>query len=146
MRHLRQTRFDLIAEILVVGLDEPGLVKRADPVRFISTGKPEFAPVSRNIGIRQAESDLLVFMDSDCVATPNWLQELVVCHNAKRSVIAGSVSLQTEDYKSLCYNLALFPDMLPTSPGGTRASVPSLNLLIARNVGSGDEQASRLPE
>lgn len=129
-----QTSFDQIAEILVVGLDELGLVRERDPARFISTGKPVWAPVSRNIGIRNARGEVLAFIDADCVATTTWLENLLACHACGRPVVAGSVSLRTEGYRSLCYNLALFPDTLVTSPAGLRPSVSSLNLLVAREV------------
>jgi len=129
-----QTSFDRIAEILVVGLDAPGLVTERGPVKFISTGKPVFSPVSRNIGIRHARGDLLVFLDADCVPTPIWLERLLACQACGRHVVAGSVSLRTEDYRCLCYNLALFSDTLVTSPAGMRPSVSSLNLLVAREV------------
>jgi GT2 family glycosyltransferase len=129
-----QTCLDQIVEILVVGLDELGLVKEQGPVTFTSTGKAVLAPVSRNIGIRRARGDILVFLDADCVATPTWLEKLLACQSDGRPVVAGSVSLQTEDYRSLCYNLGLFPDTLVTSPAGPRTSVSSLNLLVTREV------------
>jgi GT2 family glycosyltransferase len=68
------------------------------------------------------------------VATPAWLENLLACQARGRPVVAGSVSLQTEGYRSLCYNLALFPDTLATSPAGLRPSVSSLNLLVTRDV------------
>src|SRR5260370_37947542 len=33
--------------------------------------------ISRNSGAEQAHTELLAFIDSDCVATPGWLRELV---------------------------------------------------------------------
>ena len=45
---LSQTAVQHIAEILVVGLDQTGLVVENEPVRFISTGTPVSAPVARN--------------------------------------------------------------------------------------------------
>jgi glycosyltransferase involved in cell wall biosynthesis len=129
-----QTCFNYISEILVIGLDELGLVRERGPVTFISTGKPIIAPVSRNIGIRRARGDLLVFIDADCVATPTWLEKLLACQARGRPVVAGSVSLQTEGYRSLCYNLGMFSDTLVTSPAGLRPSVSSLNLLVTKEV------------
>lgn len=131
---LEQTCAVQIAEILVVGLDEPGLVRERGPVRFISTGEPVWAPVSRNIGIEQAVGDMLAFVDSDCVALPTWLEELLACVDRGMSVVSGGVSLRADDYRRLAYNLALFSGMLATSRAGRRQSVPSLNLLMSREV------------
>lgn len=131
---LGQTCVDRIAEIWVVGVDEPGLIHERGPIQFISTGQPVISPISRNIGIQHAQSDWLVFVDSDCVPARDWLEKLLVCLANGKPVVAGSVSLKTLDYLSLCYNLALFSDTLALSPAGPRSSVPSLNLAIARQV------------
>jgi GT2 family glycosyltransferase len=131
---LGQTRSGQVIEILVIGQDEPGLVRERGPIRFIRTEGAVVAPVSRNIGIRSATGDLLGFVDSDCVVTATWLERLLAHQSAGKLVVSGGVSLQTEGYRSLCYNLGLFSDMLVTSPAGVRASVPSLNLLVAREV------------
>lgn len=131
---LGQTYADQIAEIWVVGLDEPGLIQKREPIHFISTGKPVNAAIARNIGIQHAQSNWLIFVDSDCVATCNWLPNLIGCLASNKPVVAGSVSLKTQNYLSLCYNLALFSDTLALSPSGYRLSVPSLNLAATRQV------------
>ena len=129
-----QSCFDRITEILVVGLDGPGLVMERAPVRFLDTGVPVDPPVARNIGIRHASGDLLAFIDSDCVATPMWLECLLACRVQGHAVVAGGVALETEGYRSLCYNLGSFPDTLVASPAGSRDSVSALNLLVAREI------------
>jgi GT2 family glycosyltransferase len=131
---LGQSCVDRIVEILVIGRDEPGLVRERGPIRFIDTEKPVISPVSRNMGIRRATGDIMIFVDADSVPASTWLEKLLACQAAGRSVVSGGVSLQTEDYQSLCYNLGLFSNMLVTSPSGSRASVPSLNLLVTREV------------
>lgn len=131
---LAQTRRDRIAEILVVGMDRPGLVPSEDLVQFVSTSQPVYASTARNIGIRRAVGDGMVFLDSDCVATPDWLERLLACHARGHPVVSGSVALETEDYVSLCYNLSLFSDVLTLSPAGERDSVPSLSLSVTREV------------
>jgi len=131
---LAQTWRDRIAEVLVVGLDGPGLVQGQDFVQFVSTGEPVYASTARNIGIRRATGDAIAFLDSDCIAEPSWLERLLSCYACGHPVVAGSVVLATEDYRSLCYNVALFSDTLALSTAGERQGVPSLNLLVGREV------------
>ena len=98
---LAQTVFDRIAEILVIGMDEPGLVGEAQAVRFISTRIPVTAPVGRNIGLRAAMGTLFVFIDADCIAEPTWLATLLAAHEEGGLVVGGSVSLEGSSYWQL---------------------------------------------
>jgi len=144
---LAQTAFDHIVEILVIGLDEPGLVIERDTVRFISTGLPVTAPVARNIGIRQAQGTIFAFIDADCIAEPDWLETLLSAQQKGHPVVGGSVSLQVDNYWQLCYNLTMFHEFLTDAPGGERQNFGTLNLCVARGmvdrVGLFDEHLAR---
>src|SRR5512136_1812079 len=75
---LRVQAFDLTtAEILVVGLDEHPSVMEDDFIRFVSTERPVIQAVARNLGARQAQGDILAFIDADCVALPGWLHTIM---------------------------------------------------------------------
>jgi len=45
----------------------------------------------RNIGIRAAEGNIIVFIDSDCTLTHNWLVELLKPFEDKEQVVSGIV-------------------------------------------------------
>jgi mycofactocin system glycosyltransferase len=47
------------------------------PVRLIKLQKNRQASFCRNLGARHAEGEILAFIDSDCLADPQWLRELV---------------------------------------------------------------------
>ncbi len=129
-----QSAFDRIKEILVIGVDEPGLVVETCPVQFISTQEAVSAPVARNIGIRRATGDYLAFIDADCIAEPSWLASLLGASDPSHQVIGGSVRLSPVPFLRLCYNLTMFHDFLPGLPPGTRSNLGTLNLLISRQV------------
>jgi glycosyltransferase involved in cell wall biosynthesis len=131
---LEQTAFDRVREILVIGIDEPGLVVERDPVRIIPTERPVTAPVARNMGIREAQGDILAFIDADCVADPTWLEALLDAWEAGHLIVGGSVALDGGSYWQLCYNLTMFHEFLPTLPPGTRANLGTLNLCVDRQV------------
>lgn len=48
---------------------------------------------ARNRGARDAEGDLLVFLDADCVPTPGWLRSLLEAHERGETVVGGSLEL-----------------------------------------------------
>jgi mycofactocin system glycosyltransferase len=47
------------------------------PVQFIALKERRQASFCRNLGAQKARGDILAFLDSDCVADPLWLRELI---------------------------------------------------------------------
>lgn len=132
----RQQVFDLSqVEVLVVGLDGPGLVQEDALVRLISTGTPASPSVARNIGIRQAAGDLICFTDADCIAEPDWLAQFAAAFTDDAiNVVGGGVTFVSDNYWTLCDNLSWFHEYLTTTSPGTRGLLPTLNLCVRRKV------------
>lgn len=149
---LRGQDFDLSGvEVLVVGLDEPGLVQEDDLVSSISTVKPAPPGAARNIGVRESNGDLLCFTDADCVPHSCWLRTLSTCFDDPEStVVGGGVAFPPDNYWRLADNISTFHPYLHTSQPGTREQLPSLNLSIQRRawgeVGPFDERYSTAGE
>jgi glycosyltransferase involved in cell wall biosynthesis len=133
---LRDQRFSLArVEILVVGLDEPGLVRTDRLVRMISTETPVPPAVARNVGVQEAKGDLLCFIDADCIPHQDWLEKLLSHYNNLNvTVVGGGVAFPTDGYWRLADNVATFYPYLHTSLPGTRDQLPSLNLSFRREV------------
>lgn len=121
-------------ETIVIGLDEPGLVLRDENVRFISTRQPVCAAAARNIGIEEAKGRFLVFIDADCVAAPDWLDKLMARHQRGEDVVGGSVWFAADNYWTLCDNISMFHEFLPSRKPGPRPYLPTLNLSVRREV------------
>ncbi len=121
-------------EILVVGLDQPGLIREDGLVRLISTGKPASPAVARNMGARAARGDVLCFTDADCIARPDWIASLLERHQAGAQIVGGGVAVEHDDYWRLCDNVVAFTTFLETSVPGTRPYLPSLNFSIRREL------------
>lgn len=139
----RQSSYHAVGEIIVVGLAEAGAVTA--PARLVPTGQPLSAAAARNLGASLASGDILLFIDSDCIAHPQLVERHLEQHRAGHSVVGGSIVLETDDaYWRLCDNLLAFTPFLNTMPAGERPYLPSCNLSISRTlfqaVGGFDEQ------
>ena len=143
---VRAQEFELAeVEVLVVGLDEPGLVGVNGLIRLISTGTAAPPAVARNIGAREAQGELLVFTDADCMPHRHWLRTLVQRYqDPDVKIVGGGVAFPGQKYWRLADNISTFHPYLHTAPAGTRDQLPSLNLSLRRSVwdevGSFDER------
>lgn len=133
---VRSQEFDLSqVEVIVVGLDGPGLVKTDGLTRFISTNVPVPPSTARNVGAREAKGEIFCFLDADCIPRQNWLRVLIDRYNDPEvRIVGGGVSFPTSSYWNLADNIATFYAYLDTSPQGIRDQLPSLNLSFRREV------------
>jgi len=122
------------AEIIVVGIDEYGLVKEHSTVRFIPTGAPVIPSVARNIGIDHSRGRYLFFIDADCIAAPDWLERLSQYLYKEECAVSGAVIFGEGNYWTLADNLSMFHEYLPTSPRGLRRYLSTINLGVHRNI------------
>lgn len=129
-----QAEADVVAEIVVVGKDEAGLLQSGERVRLIDTGDPVPPGTARNIGVRATTGALLIFLDSDCLPQPGWLGAHLAAQQSGHPVVGGSVLPDGENYWSLSYNLAMFHEYLSTAVSEPRPYLPTLNLSVARHV------------
>lgn len=130
----QQSAWSEVSQVLIVGRDEPGLIPQDSTVKLIDTGQPVSAPTARNIGIREAKSDLLIFLDSDCLPQPDWLAQHLHAQAMGHKVVGGGVLPVGTNYWSLSYNLTIFHEFLTTLRPGQRQFLPTLNISVQRNV------------
>ncbi len=123
-----------LPEIIIVGKDTLGKIPSNAPVNFIDTGQPVWAAIARNRGAAATNAELLVFLDSDCIPTPNWLIAHQEAHRTGHQVVSGSVLPIGSNYWHLIYNLTLFHEILSLNPAGPRNFLATLNLSIDRKV------------
>jgi O-antigen biosynthesis protein len=87
--------FTKLYEIIVVDSSEdstPEIIRQEYPeVQLIHILKKTDPAAARNIGARSAQGDVLVFIDSDCVAGPDWLNRLYKGLNNGFSASGGGI-------------------------------------------------------
>jgi glycosyltransferase involved in cell wall biosynthesis len=140
-----QTRPPL--EISVVGMDRDRRLAGRTDLQFIDTGRPLSPAAARNAGAAVAQGDICCFIDSDCLAAPDWLERIVAPHLERAQVVGGGVALPAAGYWTLSDNLAGLADFMEWSPAGARAHLPSLNFSIRRalleSLGGFDQRFTR---
>lgn len=82
-------------EIIVVDSSNDGtaswIEKRFPQVKLQKFPKRKYVGNARNIGISLAKSEIIAFIDADCVADRNWIDEILRAHQEPHLAIGGSI-------------------------------------------------------
>lgn len=120
--------------------DETPEVVARFPVKLISLKDRHQAPSCRNTGAAAAKGDIFAFIDSDCVADPLWLKDLLPAfENPEVGVVGGLVDSATggnglDKYEQVKSSLRI-ASWFKRSDGNERFFyVPSCNLLSRREL------------
>ncbi len=96
--------------------------------------------ISRNTGAEVAKHELIAYIDSDCVASPTWLTELVPLFQDTRIAAVGGIIRGYERqsilgrYEDMCSSLAMGARPQRVSLEGPLTYLPTANLLIRRAI------------
>ncbi len=126
---------NLAFEVIVVGMDKWGLIDRyAERVIFIQTAQPTPPGAARNIGAAAAQGELFLFIDSDCIASPEWIEHHLTCHKVigQELIVGGGVTFPADNYFTLADNISWFHEFMVHMNEGEKSFLPSLNLSISR--------------
>ncbi len=95
---------------------------------------------SRNTGTEAAAYDLIAYIDSDCVATPTWLTELVPLFQDARIAAVGGVIRSYElqsilgRYEDTCSSLYMGARPQQVRLEGPLTYLPTANLIVRRTI------------
>jgi GT2 family glycosyltransferase len=133
---LRNQAHDMsLVEIIVVGMDEPGLVAAGELIRHIETPRPLSPAKARNLGIRESRGGIICLTDADCIADPHWLPRITApLRQEVACVVGGEIQIPDSNYWTLCDNLSWFHESLEGASPGQRSLLPTLNLCLKREV------------
>ena len=126
-------------EVIVVdsSRDEtPDIVRRRFPwVRLIHLPEKTDQGSARNLGIEEAQGEILFFIDADCLAPPDWIEGLLAAHAGGYPVAGGPiVNANPESAISWAGYLLEFNNLLPDGQAREVRHLPSGNVSYRRDV------------
>lgn len=136
----QQTARHTISEIIVVGQDRHGLIAPARDLTFIATPQRMQQGAARNLGVRHATGDYLLFLDSDCIPRPDVVAQMLATHQQGYPVVGGAIALTDVPasgyaaYWMICDNALVFSAALDICPAGLRPSLPSHLISLHRST------------
>lgn len=130
-------------EVIVVddgSRDETPEVAGRHPCVYLANDRNRGQSYSRNAGARIASGELLAFIDSDCVASPEWLRELVPFFAwpalaAVGGYVAGHYDESRLDrYEQVASSLNMGDRLLLMGDDHSMSYVPTCNLLVRKEA------------
>jgi mycofactocin system glycosyltransferase len=130
-------------EIIVVddaSVDNTPEVLSPFPVHLIRLEENRQAPFCRNRAAQEASGDILAFIDSDCLASPHWLKELVPAFNDNSvGAVGGKVDSCFDErgldrYEKVNSSLDMGNGFKRSSKETPFFYVPSCNLLVLKRL------------
>src|SRR3990172_89116 len=83
-------------EIIVVDSSTDGSAKLVEEkfpgVKLYRFSTRKFCGDARNFGISIAEGEIVAFIDADCIADEDWVNEILKAHKALYPAIGGSIA------------------------------------------------------
>ncbi|MFX0203449.1 MAG: glycosyltransferase [Candidatus Hodarchaeota archaeon] len=121
LQSLRTQRTELPFEIILVDSSDDGtdlIVAREFPeVRMFHYQERHYVGSARNIGVEQATGEIVLFLDTDCIAPPTWVDQMYRAfqsaqadgvggsiENGTPSSITGTVGFYLEFFRFLPYD------------------------------------------
>ncbi|MFC1839452.1 mycofactocin biosynthesis glycosyltransferase MftF [Thermodesulfobacteriota bacterium] len=110
------------------------------PVRLIKNADRMHASYSRNLAAKEAKGEILAFLDSDCMAHPLWLKELVPSFSDETNGAVGGRVDSWFDIKALDRYEKVFSSLnmgersRSTKEEGRFFYLPACNLLVKKDI------------
>ena len=126
-------------EVIVVN-SSPGERTRAiveaqfPEVRFEQAPARLLPHGARNLGVRRARGELLVFTDPDCAARPGWLEYLVGAVDKGHAVACGAIELAGGGWFARGVHLCKYSFRLSGLRGGACSVAGTANACCTRDV------------
>jgi glycosyltransferase involved in cell wall biosynthesis len=124
----QQTRFHFEVIVVDSGTDETEQIIKANYpwVRLIKMPQRTYPGQARNIGVGVSQGDVILFTDTDCRVSQDWIECFIADQNKDKKIVTGPVMngtphhvVGTLDYLLECYDTLQHTDGTKQGPIGT---------------------------
>ena len=140
LRSLQEQSYREDYEIILVDSSTdrtPEIVSETYPnVRLIHLSRQTDPGTARTIGIGESKGELIAFIDSDCMAADNWLENISLAHASSYNVIGGSVSNWNHGNSPVSWAgyISEFREFIPERPMGEVSHIAACNISYKKEV------------
>ena len=124
--------FEVILVDSSPGEETARIAERFPEVRFVRSATRLYAHEARNRAVAIARGELIVCLDADVYAHPDWLERMVAAYDASGQVIVGAIGCHGRRLRELGMHFCKFAKFLPAGESRAIDSGPTANLLVSR--------------
>lgn len=137
LQSLRDQTYKGNFEVIVVDSSTDGtadVIAKAFPeVQLCRSARRLFPGDARNLGIARSTGDILAFLDADCMASPNWLEEIARAHRTSYAAIGGVTDNgNPESYVGWASYFCKFSQWMPQPAPRQMVEIPTTCLSVKR--------------
>lgn len=126
-------------EIIVVDSSKdntPKIIKNDFPsVKLIRLKQQTYPGAGRNIGVENAKGKIIAFIDSDCIAHPNWINDALNSIDKGYNIVGGSVkNANPQSMVSIADFILTFNEFLAGMPKREVKFMPTCNFFCRKEV------------
>ncbi len=113
------------------------VAEKFSQVKILVFGTKTDPGTARNAAIKESRGELLLLIDSDCVAAPDWMERMVLQHQqSDYAAIGGSINNGNDPDNSIAWAgyMAEFREFLPGTKAGVVPHIPTCNISYKRKV------------
>lgn len=139
LKGIQNQNFSFPFEVIVIeSVNDPGIkqiINLNPDIKFISFDSVIYPGKARNLGVKNSNSDLLAFIDADCIPSVNWFSEIYSSLKKEYEIVIGPV-INLFPFHPLASidNLLQFPDFQKYRKSGKITHFPACNLGITRKL------------
>ncbi len=139
LRALKKQTYKKPFEIILVDSSEdntPEIVRSKFPdIKYIHLPQKTDPGTARNLGLKESSGKYILFIDSDCVARPDWVEKMVSMHeSSEHAAIGGSVLNGNDPQNNVAWAgyMAEFREFIPEQGFREVAHIPTCNISYKR--------------